>query len=69
MFYVRAWKSIVTWNLNMFTLVGIGTGAAFLFSIVALLFPDVFPQEFKSEMGGVNLYFEATAVSLTLVLL
>lgn len=69
MFYERAWKSIITWNLNMFTLVGIGTAAAFLFSIVALLFPDVFPQEFKSEMGGVNLYFEATAVILTLVLL
>lgn len=69
MFYVRAWKSIITWNLNMFTLVGIGTGAAFLFSIVGLLFPDVFPQEFKSDMGGVNLYFEATAVILTLVLL
>jgi len=68
-FYVRAWKSIITWNLNMFTLVGIGTGAAFLFSIVALLFPDVFPQEFKSEMGGVDLYFEATAVILALVLL
>jgi Cu+-exporting ATPase len=69
MFYVRAWKSIITWNLNMFTLVGIGTGAAFLFSIVGLVFPDIFPQEFKSEMGGVDLYFEATAVILTLVLL
>ena len=69
MFYERAWKSIITWNLNMFTLVGIGTGAAFLFSIVGLLFPNVFPQEFKSEMGGVDLYFEATAVILTLVLL
>jgi Cu+-exporting ATPase len=69
MFYVRAWKSIITWNLNMFTLVGIGTAAAFLFSIVGLLFPNVFPQEFKSEMGGVDLYFEATAVILTLVLL
>jgi Cu2+-exporting ATPase len=69
MFYVRAWKSIITWNLNMFTLVGIGTGAAFLFSIVGLVFPDIFPQEFKSEMGSVDLYFEATAVILTLVLL
>jgi len=68
MFYVRAWKSIITWNLNMFTLVGIGTAAAFLFSIVGLLFPSVFPQEFK-HMGSVNLYFEATAVILTLVLL
>ncbi|NEW80100.1 MAG: heavy metal translocating P-type ATPase, partial [Gelidibacter sp.] len=68
MFYVRAWKSIITWNLNMFTLVGIGTAAAFLFSIAGLLFPSIFPQEFK-HMGSVNLYFEATAVILTLVLL
>lgn len=69
MFYVRAWKSIITWNLNMFTLVGIGTGAAFIFSIAGLLFPDVFPKEFKDESGNVSLYFEATAVILTLVLL
>jgi P-type Cu+ transporter len=69
MFFVRAWKSIVTWNLNMFTLVGIGTGAAFLFSIVGLIYPDVFPQEFKGDSGDVSLYFEATAVILTLVLL
>ena len=69
MFYQRAWKSIITWNLNMFTLVGIGTGAAFLFSIVGLLFPDVFPAEFKGDTGDVSLYFEATAVILTLVLL
>jgi len=69
MFFERAWKSIITWNLNMFTLVGIGTGAAFLFSIVGLFFPDVFPQEFKGESGDVSLYFEATAVILTLVLL
>jgi Cu2+-exporting ATPase len=69
MFFERAWKSIITWNLNMFTLVGIGTGAAFLFSIVGLLFPDVFPEEFKGDSGDVSLYFEATAVILTLVLL
>lgn len=69
MFFVRAWKSIITWNLNMFTLVGIGTGVAFLFSIAGLLIPDVFPQEFKTESGTVLLYFEATAVILTLVLL
>jgi len=69
MFFERAWKSIITWNLNMFTLVGIGTGAAFIFSIIGLLFPDVFPQEFKTEEGTVNMYFEATAVILTLVLL
>jgi P-type Cu+ transporter len=69
MFFVRAWKSIVTWNLNMFTLVGIGTGVAFLFSIVGMLFPNLFPSEFKSMDGSVSLYFEATAVILTLVLL
>lgn len=68
-FFVRCWKSIVTWNLNMFTLVGIGTGAAFTFSIVGLLFPTIFPQEFKGEFGDVSLYFEATAVILALVLL
>ena len=68
-FFVRAWKSIITWNLNMFTLVGIGTGVAFLFSIVGMLFPNLFPNEFKSMDGTVPLYFEATAVILTLVLL
>ena len=69
MFFVRAWKSIITWNLNMFTLVGIGTGVAFIFSIMGLLFPAIFPSEFKTESGTVHLYFEATAVILTLVLL
>ncbi len=69
MFFERAYKSIVTMNLNMFTLVGIGTGVAFLFSVVAMFFPDVFPDEFKTEEGTVYLYFEATAVILTLVLL
>ncbi len=68
-FFVRAWKSIFTWNLNMFTLIGIGTGVAFLFSLVGMFFPDIFPPEFKSEHGTVHLYFEATTVILTLVLL
>jgi len=68
MFFIRAWKSILTWNLNMFTLIGIGTGIAFLFSIAGLLFPEYFPDEFKHH-GSVALYFEATAVILTLVLL
>lgn len=68
MFFERAWKSIITWNLNMFTLIGIGTGIAFLFSIAGLLFPEYFPAEFKHN-GAVALYFEATAVILTLVLL
>ncbi|MFV8326921.1 heavy metal translocating P-type ATPase [Flavobacterium sp. ZS1P14] len=69
MFFVRAWKSIITWNLNMFTLIGIGTGVAFLFSLVGMFFPDIFPDEFKTESGTVLLYFEATTVILTLVLL
>lgn len=69
MFYVRAWKSIISWNLNMFTLVGLGTGVAFIFSFIGLVFPDIFPPEFKTESGTVHLYFEATAVILTLVLL
>lgn len=68
MFFVRAWKSILTWNLNMFTLIGIGTGVAFLFSVAGLLFPQFFPDEFKHH-GTVSLYFEATVVILTLVLL
>ena len=69
MFFERAWKSIVTWNLNMFTLIGIGAGVAFIFSIVALLFPGVFPDQFKTESGTVFVYFEAVTVILTLVLL
>ena len=69
MFFVRAWKSIITWNLNMFTLIGIGTGVAFLFSLFGMFFPDFFPNEFKTHGGTVALYFEATTVILTLVLL
>ena len=69
MFFVRAWKSIITWNLNMFTLIGIGSGVAFIFSLVGLFFPEIFPAEFKTHHGTVHLYFEATTVILTLVLL
>lgn len=69
MFFVRAWKSIITWNLNMFTLIGIGTGVAFIFSVLGLLFPSYFPDEFKTMHGTVSLYFEATTVILTLVLI
>jgi P-type Cu+ transporter len=69
MFFERAWKSIITWNLNMFTLIGIGSGVAFVFSVVALLFPDLFPDQFKTESGTVFVYFEAVTVILTLVLL
>lgn len=69
MFFERAWKSLRTVNLNMFTLIGIGAGIAWLFSVFAMLFPDVFPQEFKTSQGNVFVYFEATTVILTLVLL
>jgi heavy metal translocating P-type ATPase len=69
LFFVRAWKSIITWNLNMFTLIGIGTGMAFLFSVFGMLLPSIFPSEFKTSSGTVHLYFEATTVVLTLVLL
>jgi Cu2+-exporting ATPase len=69
MFFERAYRSIKTWNLNMFTLIGIGAGVAWLFSVVGLLFPDVFPEQFKTESGAVHVYFEAATVILTLVLL
>ena len=68
-FFERAWKSIISWNLNMFTLIGIGSGVAFVFSLVGLFFPEIFPHEFKNHSGHVGLYFEATTVILTLVLL
>jgi Cu2+-exporting ATPase len=69
MFFERAWRSIKTWNLNMFTLIGIGSGVAWLFSVTAILFPNVFPDQFRSHAGTVYVYFEATTVILTLVLL
>lgn len=69
MFFERAWKSVITWNLNMFTLIGIGAGVAWAFSLIAMLFPEIFPEEFKTESGTVFVYFEATTVILTLVLL
>ncbi|HUH29353.1 heavy metal translocating P-type ATPase [Gelidibacter sp.] len=69
MFFERAYRSIKTWNLNMFTLIGIGAGVAWVFSVVALLFPNVFPDQFRSDSGAVHVYFEAATVILTLVLL
>jgi Cu2+-exporting ATPase len=69
MFFERAYKSIKTWRLNMFTLIGIGAGAAWLFSVFGMFFPDVFPSQFKTESGAVHVYFEAATVILTLVLL
>ena len=69
MFFERAYNSVKTWNLNMFTLIGLGAGAAFLFSVFALLFPGIFPDQFKTQSGTVFVYFEAVTVILTLVLL
>ncbi len=69
MFFERAYRSIKTWNLNMFTLIGIGAGAAWLFSVFGMFFPDFFPVQFKTESGAVHVYFEAATVILTLVLL
>ena len=68
-FFKRAWTSIQTMNLNMFTLIGIGSGIAWIFSVFAMLFPDIFPPDFKTMNGNVFVYFEATTVILTLVLL
>ncbi|MCK0125381.1 heavy metal translocating P-type ATPase [Gelidibacter sp. F2691] len=69
MFFERAYRSIKTWNLNMFTLIGIGAGVAWLFSVFGMLVPDFFPEQFKTEFGAVHVYFEAATVILTLVLM
>jgi len=68
-FFKRGWSSIRRWSPNMWTLISIGVGAAYLFSVFALLLPSVFPAQFKDANGNVHLYFEAAAVILTLVLL
>lgn len=69
LFFERAYKSIKTWNLNMFTLIGIGAGAAWIFSMIALLFPDFLPSQFKTDSGAVHVYFESATVILTLVMM
>src|SRR5699024_5259449 len=69
MFFKRAYRSIKSLNFNMFILIGIGAGAAWLFSLVGLLMPDIFPSDFKTDDGVVHVYFEAATVILTLVLL
>lgn len=69
MFFERAYRSVKSWNLNMFTLIGIGAGVAWIFSVVGMSFPGVFPEQFLSESGAVHVYFEAATVILTLVLL
>ncbi|TDQ32864.1 heavy metal translocating P-type ATPase [Zeaxanthinibacter enoshimensis] len=69
MFFERAYRSVRSWNLNMFTLIGIGAGVAWLFSLFGLLFPQFFPSQFLDHEGNVHVYFEAATVILTLVLL
>src|SRR5579863_7117622 len=67
-FFERAWSSIVNRSLNMFTLIAIGTGTAYLYSVIATLFPGIFPETFRTH-GEVAVYFEAAAAITTLVLL
>jgi Cu+-exporting ATPase len=67
-FFTRAWQSIVNRSLNMFTLIAVGVGAAFVYSVVAVIAPGIFPESFRRH-GEADLYFEAAAVITTLVLL
>jgi Cu+-exporting ATPase len=68
-FFARGWQSVVNRSLNMFTLIAVGTGVAYLFSLVATLLPGIFPASFRGMGGVVPVYFEAAAVITTLVLL
>jgi Cu+-exporting ATPase len=68
-FFRRFWASLVHRSPNMFTLIGLGTGAAYLYSVVATVFPQIFPVSFRGIDGGAPVYFEAAAVITTLVLL
>ncbi len=68
-FFVRGWRSLLTRNLNMFTLIALGTGAAWLFSVLATALPDALPATLREASGAPPLYFEAAAVIITLVLL
>ena len=68
-FFQRFWTSLVNRSPNMFTLIGLGTGAAYFYSVVATLFPQVFPASFRGMHGEVSVYFEAAAVITTLVAL
>ena len=67
-FFQRGWRSLVTWNLNMFTLIALGTGAAYFYSVAVTLFPDLMPESLYHH-GHVEVYFEAAAVITALVLL
>ncbi len=67
-FFVRAWQSLVNRSPNMFTLIGLGVGVAYSYSVIATIFPDIFPHAFRGHGGSVPVYFEAAAVIPTLVL-
>jgi Cu+-exporting ATPase len=68
-FFLRGWRSLRARSLNMFTLISLGVGVAYLYSVVATLVPEIFPASFRSAHGDVAVYFEAAAVIVTLVLL
>jgi len=68
-FFVRGWQSVMTWNLNMFTLISLGVSVAWSYSLVALFFPGIFPPVMHMHGGVVAVYFEAAAMITTLVLL
>jgi len=68
-FFVRGWQSIVLRSLNMFTLIGLGVGVAYAYSVVAAVWPGLFPPSFRESTGEVGVYFEAAGVIVTLVLL
>jgi Cu+-exporting ATPase len=68
-FFERAWQSILNRSLNMFTLIGLGVGVGYIFSVIAVVVPGVFPASFRDMHGNVPVYFEAAAVIVTLVLL
>ena len=68
-FFVRGWQSLLTRNLNMFTLIAMGTGVAWVYSVVAVFLPNQFPAAFRDAEGAVAVYFEAAAVITVLVLL
>ena len=68
-FFVRAWQSLVTRNLNMFTLIAMGTGVAWIYSVVGVVAPQLFPPAFRDPDGAIAVYFEAAAVITVLVLL
>jgi Cu+-exporting ATPase len=68
-FFVRGWQSLLTRNLNMFTLIAMGTGVAYVYSVIGTVAPNIFPETFRGHGGAVSVYFEAAAVITVLVLL